>query len=147
MASCGMVPDTAKTFRLLPDQGGISADFKHDYTQEFYRSYPFFISKCLRTGKFRGIWWYLINLTLYMSKFFGGDRIIFTFSVVSWYQDVMLVVEIYPCRRQGCLSYTVSSIVGDVLVSQGARVSTTIALTWFCHDVLASAPQGLIIVA
>ena len=30
-------------------------DFKHDYTQEFCRSYSIFISKCLRTGKFRGI--------------------------------------------------------------------------------------------
>ena len=26
------------------------ADIKHDYTQEFYRSYSSFISKCLRTG-------------------------------------------------------------------------------------------------
>ena len=31
------------------------ADIKHDYTQEFYRSYSFFISKCPRTGKFRSV--------------------------------------------------------------------------------------------
>ena len=31
------------------------ADIKHDYTQEFYRSYSYFISQCPRTGKFRGV--------------------------------------------------------------------------------------------
>ena len=31
------------------------ADIKHDYTQEFYQSYSFFISQCPRTGKFRGV--------------------------------------------------------------------------------------------
>ena len=31
------------------------ADIKHDYTQEFYRSYSSFISQCPRTGKFCGV--------------------------------------------------------------------------------------------
>ena len=31
-------------------------DLKYDYTQEFYKSYSFYISKCLRTGKFGGVW-------------------------------------------------------------------------------------------
>ena len=40
------------------------ADFKHDYTHEFYRSYSFFISKCPRTGKFRGVCiYYLVPYT------------------------------------------------------------------------------------
>ena len=30
-------------------------DIKHDYTQEFYRSYSSFISQCPRTGKFRSV--------------------------------------------------------------------------------------------
>ena len=45
--------DTAKTFGLLPDRKGNLAwfaDIKHDYTQEFYRSYSSFISKYARTG-------------------------------------------------------------------------------------------------
>ena len=37
--------------RFWPD----FADIKHDYTQEFYRSYSSFISQCPRTGKFRGV--------------------------------------------------------------------------------------------
>ena len=31
------------------------ADFKHDYTQELYRLYSFFISKCPRTGTFHSV--------------------------------------------------------------------------------------------
>ena len=37
--------------RFWPD----FANIKHDYTQEFYRSYSSFISQCPRTGKFRGV--------------------------------------------------------------------------------------------
>ena len=47
--------------RIEPD----FANIKHDYTQEFYRSYSSFISLCPRTGKFRGVcnWYTLIWLT------------------------------------------------------------------------------------
>ena len=38
--------------RFWPD----FANIKHDYTQEFYRSYSSFISQCPRTGKFRSVW-------------------------------------------------------------------------------------------
>ena len=41
--------------RFWPD----FADIKHDYTQQFYRSYSSFISQCPRTGKFHGVWQYL----------------------------------------------------------------------------------------
>ena len=40
-------------------EGGVwpdFVDFKHDYTQEFYRSYSVFTGKCPRTDKFRGVW-------------------------------------------------------------------------------------------
>ena len=40
------------------------ADFKHDYTQEFYQSCSFFISKCPRAGKFRGFWGSIVLLFL-----------------------------------------------------------------------------------
>ena len=39
-------------------EGGVwpdFVDFKHDYTQEFYRSYSVFTGKCPRTDKFRGV--------------------------------------------------------------------------------------------
>ena len=39
--------------RFWPD----FADIKHDYTQEFYRSYTSFISQCPRTSKFRSVWY------------------------------------------------------------------------------------------
>ena len=41
--------------RFWPD----FANIKHDYTQEFYRSYSSFISQCPRTGKFRSVWYTL----------------------------------------------------------------------------------------
>ena len=37
--------------RFWPD----FANIKHDYTEEFYRSYSSFISQCPRTGKFRAV--------------------------------------------------------------------------------------------
>ena len=46
--------------RFWPD----FADIKHDYTQEFYRSYLSFTSQCPRTGKFRGVWHQGSTLTI-----------------------------------------------------------------------------------
>ena len=47
--------DTAKTFGFYRAEEGFQPDFanfKHDYTQEFYWSCSFFISKCLKTGTY-----------------------------------------------------------------------------------------------
>ena len=51
--------DTAKTFGFYWTKEGIwpnCTDFIHDYTQEFYQSYSFYICKYPRTDKFHGVW-------------------------------------------------------------------------------------------
>ena len=54
--------DTVQTLGFYQTAEGFwpdFADFKHDYTHKFYRSYKFFISKCPRIGKFCGVCeWY-----------------------------------------------------------------------------------------
>ena len=46
----GFLPDGE--LEIWPD----FADIKHDNTQEFYRSYSFFISQCPRTSEFCSVW-------------------------------------------------------------------------------------------
>ena len=65
--------------RLWPD----FADIKHDYTQEFYRSYSYFISQCPRTSKFRCVclyqnkgafWYYILFFNCESVNLFSGNR-------------------------------------------------------------------------
>ena len=53
--SVQIVQTQRKLFSFYRIEEGFQPDFKHEYTQEFYLSYSFFISKCPRTGKFCGV--------------------------------------------------------------------------------------------
>ena len=75
-------------------------DFKHDYTQEFYRSYSFFISKCRRTGKFRSVCC-VIHLCLLMPSD-SLTTILYLWlqqitNISAWLMFVYSLVVVYIC--------------------------------------------------
>ena len=75
------------------------ADIKHDYTQEFHRSYSSFISQCPRTGKFCGVWKW--------SKLIISFNIHFVFSGASWRTlSVSSSCVLWSCLRIGSLCWT-----------------------------------------
>ena len=53
--NAGILQTPWKLFDSYRTEEGVWPDFKHDYIQEFYESYSFFISKCPWTGKFHSV--------------------------------------------------------------------------------------------
>ena len=54
-----------KLWSFYQTEEGYWPDFKHDNTQEFYRSYSVFTGKCPRSSKFRGVWYTSSMFLLY----------------------------------------------------------------------------------
>ena len=93
----GQHSDTAKTLEFHRTEGGFwpdFVDFKH-YTQEFYRSYSVFTGKCPRTGKFHGVWTFVVVICYMMapSHYLNQSQPIFSTVLIyyvrkcSWYQS------------------------------------------------------------
>ena len=87
------------------------ADIKHDYTQEFYRSYSSFISQCPRTGKFRVVCIYICHNSQFLYAYLNTTQNKVHITDVTHHQKMLITKQevTWYCSKLHSVSQTCSN--------------------------------------